>query len=63
MDDDLIESIKIKIEDAISTYFPQVNITELKVSTSIDFSLINVMIKYDIQYLGISDNLNINFTQ
>lgn len=63
MDEELIDNMKIKIEDAINTYFPQININELKVLSSPDFSLINVIIKYSVPNLGISDNLNINFAQ
>ena len=53
------EAIESKIQEGVSTYFPQVTIEELTTTSIPDSNQINITVIYSIPYLGVDDTITI----
>jgi len=61
IEEDTLEFLEIDIQSQLSTYFSNIIIENLEISTKPDIHKINVLLKYSIQSTSITDELNITF--
>jgi len=54
-----LEELRSRIEDDINTYFPFIQVYEIKFDNKPDENIINFILTYGIPYLGIEDYINI----
>lgn len=60
-DDLTIGEIKSSLQDSLNTYFPNVVIDNIDILQSIDAYLMNVIIKYTVPNLNLTDTLTLEF--
>ena len=53
------EVIEFKIQDGVSTFFPEITIKSLQVASSPDINQVNITVIYSIPYLGVDDTITI----
>ena len=56
-----LQNIEITVRSGIEINFPNINITQLFITTDIDKHTININFSYEIINTGINDEININF--
>ena len=59
IDDSTLDEIQNRIQNSISTYFPQIIINQIKFNTQPDQNTINFTLTYQIINFGITDSVNI----
>jgi len=59
--DDNLDFLQEDIQSQINTYFPNINVDRLEVTSQPDLNIINVLLKYNVQNTNINDSLNITF--
>lgn len=59
IDDITIEKLRIRIQTSISSNFPRVSVKELKFHNSPEDNSINLVLIYDVDNFGITDEVNI----
>lgn len=59
IDDITIEELRIRIQTSISSNFPRVSVKELKFHNSPEDNSINLVLIYDVDNFGITDEVNI----
>jgi phage baseplate assembly protein W len=57
--DSTLEEIQFRIQNSISTYFPQISISQIKFDPQADENTINFTLTYQITNFGINDSINI----
>jgi hypothetical protein len=60
-DDMTLGEIKSSIQDSLHMYFPNINVDSIELLQSVDAYLINVVIKYSIPNLNLTDILTLQF--
>ncbi len=59
--DNNLDFLQEDIQAQINTYFPNINVDRLEVTSQPDLNIINVLLKYNVQNTNINDSLNITF--
>ena len=59
--DNNLDFLQEDIQAQINTYFPNINVDRLEVTSQPDLNTINVLLKYNVQNTNINDSLNITF--
>ena len=57
--DDTLDDLTTRIQDNISTYFPEVNVKSIQFDNLPDSNIINFILTYEIVLFGIEDSVNI----
>jgi len=57
--DDTLDDLTTRIQDNISTYFPEVNVKSIQFDNLPDSNVINFILTYEIVLFGIEDSVNI----
>jgi phage baseplate assembly protein W len=57
--DSTLEEIQFRIQNNISTYFPQISVSQIKFDPQADENTINFTLTYQIINFGIEDSINI----
>ena len=55
---DLLQTLEVTLNDDLSSYFPNVNFTDITITPNYDENIIGISIKYSI-YNGLLDEVNI----
>jgi phage baseplate assembly protein W len=55
---DLLQTLEVTLNDDLSSYFPNVNFTDITITPNYDENIIGISIKYSI-YNGLLDEINI----
>jgi phage baseplate assembly protein W len=59
IDDYTLDEIQNRIQNSISTYFPQISVSQIQFDTQPDENTINFTLTYQIINFGITDSVNI----
>ena len=59
--DNNLDFLQEDIQAQINTYFPNINVDRLEVTSQPDLNTINVLLEYNVQNTNINDSLNITF--
>ena len=59
--DNNLDFLQEGIQAQINTYFPNINVDRLEVTSQPDLNTINVLLEYNVQNTNINDSLNITF--
>jgi phage baseplate assembly protein W len=59
--DDTTNSIRARIVNAVSTFIPEVTLTNIDITTIPDNNTINILIEYRINISGTADQINVQF--
>jgi len=59
--DDTTNSIRARIINAVSTFIPEVTLTNIDITTIPDNNTINILIEYKINISGTADQINVQF--
>jgi phage baseplate assembly protein W len=59
--DDTTNSIRAHIVNAVSTFIPEVTLTNIDITTIPDNNTINILIEYRINISGTADQINVQF--